>query len=96
MSYGIGEKEEDEKWNQAVAGWQLTSAIDSKTSATYDGRDFELAALDVALLEELVGHELGHFPLDLPRLCDCRHVARRHQHAAQQLPVAILPPVVSA
>ena len=42
----------------------------------------KLQPLQVALVEELVGHELGHAVLDLPGFGDRANVARRHHHAA--------------
>ena len=54
----------------------------TRKTNTHDGLDVEPELLHVALVEELVGHALGHLVLDLPRLRDGAHVARGHQHPA--------------
>ncbi len=56
---------------------------EEEPSTTHNGLRVESQLLQVALVEELVGHPLGQAVLELPRLGDGAHVARRHQHAAQ-------------
>ena len=62
--------------------------------STYTRNFVVFLALNVSLFKELVCNQVGHLPLYFPRLGDGRHVASSHHHAAQQLPVTILPPIV--
>jgi hypothetical protein len=61
----------------------LQKARERSVVGAYDRLFLELHLLHVALVEELVGDELGHAVLHVPGFGDGADVARRHHHPRQ-------------